>query len=488
MVTMDIHFIHGEPLVKESKNKLSETAPQYSINQLLDRYAAATSVSLHVYEGTPVYVFKDLVNIAESNNAESSNAESNKSENQATSVWRRVDATNGVLLPDITKEGAIAIAKERYVHHHDVASVSLLSIAQPDALPTELSRRHLPVWQIQFDHFSQPTLYISQQTGRVVTKRHNYWRLFDWMWRFHIMDYDDGENVANYLLTVFSVLGLLAVIAGAVLTYHRIFVNSTSSKAKGSVKKRVTFNRFNEKVHKWVSLIVFIQLVLWIVSGIYFNLMADQKYNANMHRQKIESTINFGELSLFPLNKVIENHAVSGDSATFGSIERVALIEVNRTPIYQLIASSQPHSYQKQTTKLVHAITGEQYQLDERKVNAIALMSYSANANILSIEKLLPPIDELPNQRNKVWRVAFEDAESTNVYISDNSGQVISHVNDSKRLRNFMFKLHFMDYGNVGGFNNWQNIFFALFTLLLSITGAIWVIKLLKRGQYVIRK
>jgi len=42
------------------------------------------------------------------------------------------------------------------------------------------------------------------------------------MWRFHIMDYDDGENVSNWFLFLVATLGLMAAIAGAVLTYYRV--------------------------------------------------------------------------------------------------------------------------------------------------------------------------------------------------------------------------------------------------------------------------
>ena len=82
--------------------------------------------------------------------------------------------------------------------------------------------RHLPFWQIKFEGFSTPTLYVGQHTGDIVAKRHNYWRLFDWMWRFHIMDYDDGENVSNWFLFLVATMGLLAAFSGAVLTFYRV--------------------------------------------------------------------------------------------------------------------------------------------------------------------------------------------------------------------------------------------------------------------------
>ena len=67
------------------------------------------------------------------------------------------------------------------------------------------------------DDLAGTTFYIQQATGQIVTRRHNVWRAFDWMWRLHIMDYDDGENVANPLLLVLAVLAIVAIISGILL-------------------------------------------------------------------------------------------------------------------------------------------------------------------------------------------------------------------------------------------------------------------------------
>jgi len=198
MVSMNIHFIHGESLAKRDV-KVELANVNYSINALVDTFPDADNIELTQHLGKPVYRFTtgDKGKVV-------------------------VDATNGKLQPSVDKASAKSIAQYYYTQPHKITAVRLINNVSD--MPAELSPRHLPVWQVTFDHFATPTFYISQQTGAVVTKRHNYWRLFDWMWRFHIMDYDDGENVANWFLLVVALLGVLAALAGAVLTYHRIFL------------------------------------------------------------------------------------------------------------------------------------------------------------------------------------------------------------------------------------------------------------------------
>ncbi len=197
MVSMDIHYIHGESLVKKQEAKLAVKQVHYSISELAVKYPQANHIVLTQNMGQPVYIF------------------TNGDQGKLT-----LDAKTGLLIPTVDETKAKEIAQYYYAGSHEIASIRLIS--SKSTMPAELSSRHLPFWQVTFDNIAKPTFYISQQTGQVVAKRHDYWRLFDWMWRFHIMDYDDGENVANWFLFLVATLGLLAAIAGAVLTYKHV--------------------------------------------------------------------------------------------------------------------------------------------------------------------------------------------------------------------------------------------------------------------------
>lgn len=198
MVTMDIHFIHGESLAKSEKIKIDLANVDYTVAELVTKYPQASSVTLTQNMGSPLYTFVD---------------------GEKTKV--AIDARTGLPQPLVDAVKAKEIARFYYAKKHDIDSTKLISSVTD--MPAELSPRHLPVWRVTFDNYSTPTFYISQHTGALVAKRHDYWRLFDWMWRFHIMDYDDGENVSNWFLFLVAILGLLSAVAGVVLTYFRVF-------------------------------------------------------------------------------------------------------------------------------------------------------------------------------------------------------------------------------------------------------------------------
>ena len=197
MVSMDIHHIHGETLVKNQHQTLELSKVNFAIASLVDDFPEATNISLGKLLDKQVYRF------------------TNGDEGKVA-----VDANTGDMIPPIDEVMASKIGKYHYAGSGQVASVRLMT--SPLDMPAELSPKHLPFWQVKFDELATPTLYVSEHTGTVVAKRHDFWRLFDWMWRFHIMDYDDGENVSNWFLFLVATFGLLAALSGATLTYYRV--------------------------------------------------------------------------------------------------------------------------------------------------------------------------------------------------------------------------------------------------------------------------
>ena len=77
------------------------------------------------------------------------------------------------------------------------------------------SRGHdLPVWQVNFDDSRHTTVYVSPQTGAVVGRRNSIWRVYDFFWMLHIMDYSERDNFNNPLLVTAAVIGWLLATSG----------------------------------------------------------------------------------------------------------------------------------------------------------------------------------------------------------------------------------------------------------------------------------
>lgn len=207
MVSMDIDYIHGDTLVKTQPNELTNKDAeqvQYTLKSLFEKFPTAHDIELAKLLGHHVYRFKEIDTLI------------NKT------IQRLVDAKSGGVLSPLSKQQAKLIARNALPSNLVKANPSFKNIIYIDKeLPFELSSRHLPVWRLDLSGLESASLYVGVNNGLIVTKRHNSWRLFDWMFRFHVMDYNTGD-VSNNLLLIFTILSLLASLTGLFLLYFKL--------------------------------------------------------------------------------------------------------------------------------------------------------------------------------------------------------------------------------------------------------------------------
>jgi uncharacterized iron-regulated membrane protein len=123
-----------------------------------------------------------------------------------------VDAVSGERLSPISRELAEAIALSDFSEPAAVIRSELLD--QPESGHSEYRSKETPAWKVELDHSSGTVIYVSANRGRVVTRRNNRWRLFDFFWMLHTMDYEGRDNFNSWLLRIISSLGVLSVLTG----------------------------------------------------------------------------------------------------------------------------------------------------------------------------------------------------------------------------------------------------------------------------------
>ena len=190
MTAVHIDVIHGDHLIRQAPTRSADAS------RLMDPIALAArngaqSVRLAWVRERPVYVLA------------------------TRSGERIVDAASAgpVALPS---EAEIrAAARATYSGNEPIASATLIS-----DVPGEIRGRKPPLWRVEFDQWNKPTLYFSPTTGELVSRRHELWRVFDFVWMFHIMDFDERENVNNPLLRIFTWGALLMASSGIWLLFY----------------------------------------------------------------------------------------------------------------------------------------------------------------------------------------------------------------------------------------------------------------------------
>ena len=138
------------------------------------------------------------------------------SDGQAVAKTQLASAITGDLRPPLSQPEAVRIAQNVFSGPSQVGHADYLEVTGPHH---EYRGKSLPAWAIRFEHPSQATVYVAAELGTFQSIRHERWRIFDFFWMLHTMDYAGRDDFNNLLLRSFSVLGLITILSGFTLYY-----------------------------------------------------------------------------------------------------------------------------------------------------------------------------------------------------------------------------------------------------------------------------
>lgn len=127
------------------------------------------------------------------------------------------DAQTGTLMSPVSKDMATAVAVADFAPDVAIETVTLIE------KPVLDFRGPFPAWQIAFTDEENTNIYVSASDARVVARRTDRWRLFDFFWMLHIMDYDERDDINNPLLIVTAGCALLFALSGFFLLFFRFY-------------------------------------------------------------------------------------------------------------------------------------------------------------------------------------------------------------------------------------------------------------------------
>lgn len=125
----------------------------------------------------------------------------------------RLDPQSGLEMPPISIEQAILLADRDFGPPYTGAQVRLIE-SDP---PIEYRSGPLPAYAVQLDHPKRPHIYIDARSGQITARRNRPWRIFDFFWMLHTMDYAGRDDFNHPLLTGFSVLAIASAGSGLAL-------------------------------------------------------------------------------------------------------------------------------------------------------------------------------------------------------------------------------------------------------------------------------
>ena len=78
----------------------------------------------------------------------------------------------------------------------------------------------LPIWRIDFADSANSSFYVSAETGRLLERRNDSWRRWDFFWMLHNMDYLNRSSFNHPLIVAMGVASLWLAVTGIWLLFR----------------------------------------------------------------------------------------------------------------------------------------------------------------------------------------------------------------------------------------------------------------------------
>jgi uncharacterized iron-regulated membrane protein len=189
----------------------------------------------------------------------------------------------------------------------------------------------------------------------------------------------------------------------------------------------------SRSVHKWLTLFVGLQLLVWAVTGFYM-VAVDLDF---IHGDPLVRNLRT------PLDRTRAVVPFAQLAGRYPQITQVALhsLPVLTTPVYELTAAGR--------RVLVDATSGEQLSpLSSGMIRQLARSYYAGRGELSSVQLLEDEVPmEIRGRSAPLWRAEFDDWLQTTLYLHPDTGALVARRHRVWRWYDFLWMLHIMDYG-----------------------------------------
>jgi len=215
-------------------------------------------------------------------------------------------------------------------------------------------------------------------------------------------------------------------------------------------------------IHRWIGLILGLQLFLWMLSGLVMGLLPHDLVTGHHYQSG-----HVDELQPSGNQDIVHWSDAAWFEGLNNSVYSVSLRPFEGRQVYRLVTDKGAMLFDAQTSQAII--------IDEQMARRRAKKDYSGPGQIVGISRLEKPNLAIRAHKGAAWRVDFDDAESTSVYLSAEDGRILERRNTYWRIFDVFWMLHIMDYQERANFNNALVIIAALILLWMGVSGiVIW--------------
>ena len=217
-------------------------------------------------------------------------------------------------------------------------------------------------------------------------------------------------------------------------------------------------SRVAGKIHKWLALLMAIQILFWFVSGLFFAIAPIEWVRSeHMIAEQPAVPIPMSDAAA-GLQRVAAAGAQPGEKVELRSLlgQPVAVVSA---------AGAKPRLYDLGSGRLLSPIPAG-------LATRIAETDHAGEERATSVELVE---EESPEYRGALpaWRVNFDDGGSRSLYVAVDTGAVGARRSTLWRTFDFLWSLHIMDFENHEDFNTPLLIIATALGLIVIVSGIV---------------
>lgn len=211
-------------------------------------------------------------------------------------------------------------------------------------------------------------------------------------------------------------------------------------------------------IHKWLALIVGVQILFWFVSGLFFTLYPIERVRSE-HRIAEAAPVAL-DLSAAPM------------PLAAAMPEAPVRLTYERTPAGEAVAVAE---FAERRPLVIDIADWRVISPLSEQAAADIASAYIAGAPRVRERTLVT--EESAEYRGALpaWRIAFEDREGLVVYVAADTARVTARRSDLWRVYDALWALHIMDWRDHENFNHGLIILAAALGLVVTLAGIVLI-------------
>lgn len=206
------------------------------------------------------------------------------------------------------------------------------------------------------------------------------------------------------------------------------------------------------RIHKWIGLVIGLQLVLWTLSGAVMSML-DHETVAGGPAAAARPAALPASSAWSEVQRQLVGRKISG----------VTVRPLLDRHVYAVTADG--------GSLLFNAESGRPVVIDAALAERVARAAHGGDAAVSGVEPLAELELAVREHQLPIWRVDFADEANSSFYVSGRDGRLLERRNDTWRTWDFFWMFHNMDYSDRTSFNHPLIILVGFAALWLAITG-----------------